>query len=137
MRLTLKQYSLTSFVAYRPITKCLKVLYVHLFHHFQICDNQGRIFTEKHHTEHIPVLFVVFVYLHMKKTFMPYQIKHVADKWKRHWSRNLVTEDVLQGAKWCNPPEVNKQDYDCSDCNCPILRKDLFGQLKQIHILKE
>ena len=115
----------------------MKILHVHLLHHFQISYDKGRCTSEYVQTEHIPVLLIVIFKLHMYETSVPHRIKHVADKWKRRRARNLVTKGVFQSAKRCNAPEVNNKSYNRSNSDRLVLRKDLLEQAEEIHIWKK
>ena len=115
----------------------MKILHVHLLHHFQISYDKGRCTSEYVQTKHIPVLPIVIFKLNMYETSVPHRIKHVADKWKRHRARNLVTKGVFQSAKRCYAPEVNNESYNRSNSDRPVLRKELLEQAEEIHIWKK
>ena len=115
----------------------MKILHVHLLHHFQISYDKGRCTSEYVQTEHIPILLIVIFKLHMYETSVPHRIKHVADKWKRRRARNLVTKGVFQSAKRCNAPEVNNESYNRSNSDRLVLRKELLEQAEEIHVWKK
>ena len=115
----------------------MKILHVHLLHHFQISYDKGRCTSEYVQTEHIPVLLIVIFKLYMYETSVPHWIKHVADKWKRRRARNLVTKGVFQSAKRCNAPEVNNESYNRSNSDRLVLRKELLEQAEEIHVWKK